>query len=423
MVSSSGTETAPTPMMRGVRDDDPAERRRVVVTGVGAISAAGRSMNDLWSALTEGRVCTSELNDVGADRSVAAGQVDVDWSGPEGVPAWLTSRMDRASRLALDAALQAQTDARIEISDQTAFAVGAITGTAHPADGAGWSAIGSGLSGASLGLNIAGPTFTVSAGGASGLAAAVVASQLIRAGVIRAAIAIGAEAPLTPAIWGAYDSLGMLDRSGSLSAQRPFDADRAGIVLGEGAAALMLEDRQLAAQRGARIYCEVGGEAMSSGPMGDGVAPTDIEVARRTYGDALLAGEISPSDVDVLVTAGVGTKLGDERETDIIERAFGRRVLDMYATAVSPNVSYTLGASGALSAAAAALMVDRRQIPPHATYETPDIACKLGFTKRLYEDQIVGAAVAAYGAHGQNAALILMPHASESGDEIPLVVN
>ena len=89
-------------------------------------------------------------------------------------------------------------------------------------------------------------------------------------------------------------------------ASDPFDARRQGMILGEGAAALMLEDRQLATQRGVHIYAEIGGEALSSGPMGDGQAPTDIEVARRATGDALLGGEIAPADVDVIVTAGLG---------------------------------------------------------------------------------------------------------------------
>ena len=411
------------PAMRGVRGGEPGERRRVVITGIGAISAAGRSVADFWAALSEGQVHASPLTAFDPPRAAAAGQVDPAWRGPAGAPGWLLARLDRASQLALDAALQAQSDARIEVSDQTAFAVGAISGIAHPAHGAGWSALGSGLSGASLGLNIAGPTFTISAGGASGLATVVLAAQLIRSGVIRAAIAIGAEAPLRPETWGAYESAGLLARSDDPRAQRPFDARRAGMLLGEGAAALMLEDRQLAAQRGIRVYAEIGGEAMTAGPMGDGQAPTDIEVARRAYGEAMLSGEISPSDIDVLVTAGVGSKLGDERETDIIERAFGRRTLDMYAAAVSPNVGYTIGAAGALSAVAGALIVNRKQIPPHATHEELDIACKLGFTQHLFEDRIVGAAVGAHGAHGQNAAVILIPHQAESGDEIPVLVR
>lgn len=408
---------------RGGYDEHAGERRRVVITGVGAISAAGLSASDYWSALSEGRVCTSALTAFESSRAAAAGQIDESWQGPVGAPAWLLERMDRASQLALDAAIQAQTDARIEINEQTAFAVGAVTGIGHPGAGSGWAQLGSGLSGASMGLNIAGPVFTVSMGGASGLAAVVLATQLIRSGVIRAAIAVGAEAPLRPEVWEAYESSGLLDGSDDPQAQRPFDANRKGMILGEGAAALMLEDRQLATQRGVHVYAEIGGEALTSGPMGDGRAPTDVELARRATGDAMLGGEISPSEVDVVIAAGQGSKLGDERETDIIERAFGRRTLDMYATTTTPNVGYTVGASGALSAVAAAMIVDRSQIPPHATHEEEDIACKLGFVQRLYEDRIVGAATAAYGAHGQNAALILMPHRPEAGDELAVVVN
>jgi 3-oxoacyl-(acyl-carrier-protein) synthase len=404
-------------------DDETGERRRVVITGVGAVTAAGLTAADYWSALCEGRVCTSPLTAFDAPRAAAAGQVDNSWRGSSGAPAWLLARMDRASQLALDAAIQAQTDARIEFNQQNAFAVGAVTGIGHPAAGNGWAQLGSGLSGASLGLNIAGPVFTVSMGGASGLGAVVLASQMIRSGFVRAAIAIGAEAPLRSDVWNAYERSGLLDRSDDLKAHRPFDANRVGMILGEGAGALMLEDRQLAVQRGVHIYAEIGGEALTSGPMADGQAPTDVEVARRATGDAMLRGEVSPSEVDVVVAAGLGSKFGDERETDIIERAFGRRTLDMYVATTTPNIGYTVGASGALSAVAAAMIVNERQVPPHATFQEEDIACRLGFVQKLYEDRIVGSATAAYGAHGQNAALVLMPHRPEPGDELAVMVN
>ncbi|MDE2892539.1 MAG: beta-ketoacyl synthase N-terminal-like domain-containing protein [Chloroflexota bacterium] len=408
---------------RGMTEEGQGDPRRVVITGLGAVTAAGSALSDYWSAVCEGRVCVSQLSAFDAHRPAAAGQIPDGWQDVLGAPDWLLARMDRASQLALAAAIQAQTDARIVFNEQNAFAVGAVTGTAHPNAGQGFAALGSGLSGASVGLNIAGPVFTVSMGGASGLASVVLASQTIRSGISRAAIAIGAEAPLRQDVWSAYESAGLLDSSDDPMAHRPFDANRQGMILGEGAAALMLEDRQLATQRGVHIYAEIAGEALTSGPMGDGLAPTDVEIARRATGDALLSGEIAPADIDVIVTAGVGSKLGDERETDVIERAFGRRTLDMYATALTPNVGYTIGASGALSAVSAALIVDQRKIPPHATYREPDIACKLGIVSRLYEDRIVGAATAAYGAHGQNAALILMPHRAEAGDELPLLVN
>ena len=408
---------------RGMTDEGEDASRRVVITGLGAVTAAGTTLSDYWSAICEGRVCTSALNAFDAPRPAAAGQVPGGWQGAPGAPDWLLARMDRASQLALDAAIQAQTDARIVFNQQNAFAVGAVTGTAHPSRGEGFAALGSGLSGASVGLNIAGPVFTVAMGGASGLASVVLATQLIRSGIIRAAVAIGAEAPLREDVWKAYESAGLLDATDDPMAYRPFDANRRGMILGEGAAALLIEDRQLATQRGVHIYAEIAGEALTSGPMGDGQAPTDVEIARRATGDALLSGEIAPAEIDVVITAGLGSRLGDERETDVIERAFGRRTLDMYATAVTPNVGYTVGASGALSAVSAALIVDQRKIPPHATLEEEDLACKLGIARRLYEDRIVGAATAAYGAHGQNAALILMPHRAEAGDELPLLVN
>jgi len=408
---------------RGVRTEEIGERRRVVVTGLGAVTAAGLQASDFWEALCDGRVCISPLTAFPAPRAAAAGQVSDSWAGPSGAPPWLLSRMDRASQLALDAAIQAQTDARIEFSQENAFVVGAVTGMAHPGGGDGWARLGSGLAGASLGLDVAGPVLTVSAGGASGLAAVVLAAQLIRSGVVRAALAIGAEAPFRAEVWQAYESSGLLDPTDDLRAQRPFDANRAGMILGEGAAALMLEDRQLATQRGVHVYAEVGGEAMTAGPMGDGLGPTDVEIARRATGEAMLGGEVSPSDIDVIVAAGLGSGAGDERETDIIERAFGRRTLDMYAATVSPNVGYAVGASGALSAVAAAQIVSQRKIPPHATLAELDVACRLGFVQEQIEDRIVGVATAAYGAHGQNAALVLLPHVAESGDELPLLVN
>lgn len=402
--------------------DEDTQRRRVVITGVGAITAAGPTAADFWRALSDATVHTSPLTAFDPPRSAAAGQV-ADDAGPASVPDWLLQRLDRSSRFALHAAIQAVEDARIMIGQANAHAVGAITGTAHPGAGTGWAALGSGLAGASIGLDIAGPVFTISAGGASGLAAVVSATQLIRSGIVRAALAIGAEAPLRAEVWNQYESAGLLDPGDDPHAQRPFDARRQGWVLGEGAAALMLEDRQLATQRGVKIYAEIGGEAMSAGPIGDGQAPTDVEIARRAVGEALLSGEVAPGDIDVAITAGIGLPKGDPRETDLLERSFGRRVLDMYVTTTTPNVGYTLGAAGALSAVAAALVVSERQIFPHATYAEADIECGLDVARRLYQDRIVGTVTTAHGTHGQNAALALLPHQPEAGDELPVLIR
>ena len=298
----------------------------------------------------------------------------------------------------------------------------ALTGTAHPqAEGEGWAALGAGLAGATIGLNIAGPAFAISAGGASGAAAIVQAAAMIRSGVVRAALAVGAEAPLSANVWEAWERAGLLDPGAEPDAQRPFDARRRGLVLGEGAGALLLEDRQLAVQRGARIYAELAGEAQTSGPPGDGQPPTDIEIARHAVSDALSRAGLSPQMIDVVFTAGIGTPAGDARETDLLERALGGRIRDMYVTAVSPAVGYTIGASGALSAVAAAIALSEGRTPPHATWRELDPACNLGLNTRQRSDQLMGAVVAGYGAHGQNAALALTRHRAAAGDELPLL--
>lgn len=391
--------------------------RRVVISGIGAVSAAGPTTPDLWQALLDGCIASTPLH--GAPRPAAGGRI-VDYQGPAGVPMGLLERMDRASQLGLDAAIQAVADARIQFHRENAFAVAAVSGTAHPQGGEGWAALGSGLAGATVGLNIAGPAFTVSAGGASGLAAIAQAAGMIRAGVVRASVALGAEAALEPSVWEVWERLGLLDPGADGGAQRPFDARRQGVVLGEGAAALLLEDRQLAAQRGARIYAEIAGEAQTSGPPGDGRPPTDVEIARRAISDAMRRAELSPQAVDVVFTAGVGTPQGDPRETDILERSFGSRIQDMYVTAVSPTTGYAIGASGALSAAAAAICIAEETIPPHASWSEPDPACGLDITVRARRDRIFGAVVAAYGTHGQNAAIALTPHRAAPGDELPM---
>ena len=406
--------------MRHPEDED---ERRVVISGIGAITAAGPTAPDFWQALIDGSVHLSALEaaaGVEPPRPAAAGAIR-GYDGPNGVPQGFLERLDRAGRFALDAAIQAVGDARVGLNEANAYAVGAITGTAHPGGGESWAALGSGISGAAIGLSIRGPVFTINAGGASGLAAVAAAAQMIRAGTIRAALAIGAEAPLRPEIWNAYEAAGLLDPQADPRGQMPFDVRRRGLALGEGAAALWLEDRQLAVQRGARIYAEVAGEAITAGGIGDGQPPTDIDIARHAIGAALRVQELGPQTIDVLVASGAGTPRGDARETDIIERSFGRRTLDMYITAITPNIGYTVGASGALGLLAAALTVAESRVFPHATFREVDIECNLDVTTRLREDRIAGAMATAYGAHGQNAAVALMPHSAVAGDELPLL--
>lgn len=400
--------------------DDP---KRVVITGVGAVSAAGPTAPDFWSALLDGRCCITPLEGPGIPRPAVAGQI-ADYGGPAGVPETFASCLSRSAQLALDAAIQAIADSRITFNAENAFDVAAVIGTAHGSGvgaAAGRSFFSSGLSGSATGLNIAGPVFTINADGASGLAAILHGAQLIRSGTASVAVVGGADAPLAADVWSAYESAGWLSSQLNPEAHRPFDLLRDGMVLGEGAAVLVLEDRALAAARGARVYAEIAGGALTSGPLGDGMAPTDVTIARRALGNALRDADRSPHEIDIVFAAGLGTKQGDQRETDILERAFGARILGMYVTAASPVIGYVAGASGAFSAVAAALAVSEQIVPPHATYAEPDPDCALDINRKAQRDNVYSAAVCAYGAAGQSAALLITAHQAEPGDEIPTV--
>ena len=403
-----------------VMPSEDAGPRRVVITGIGAVTPAGPTAPDYWGALVAGRVCTGPITAFEPGRPAAAGMI-AGYEPPAGVPERLLSRLDRGSVMALDAAIQAIGDARIAFNAENAFAVGAIIGSAHPG-GEGWAALSAGLASTTVGLSIAGPSFAVQAGAASGLAAICTAAGMIRGGAVRAALAGGTDA-LEERTWRAYERAGLLDPGEDPEAQRPFDARRRGMVPGEGAAVLLLEDRQLATQRGARIYAEIAGEAMTAGPPGDGQPPTDVEIARRAIGNALRNAGISPQTVDAVFTGGAGLPEGDARETDILERAFGIHIRDMYITAASPATGHALGASGALGALAAAISVSEGVVPPHATFGEADPACGLDIAERAREDRLAAVIASAYGSHGENAAVVLARHRAAAGDELQVIAE
>lgn len=401
----------------------PASPKRVVITGIGAITAAGWTAPDLWQALLDARCAATPIHHLGAHGAAVAGQI-AEFDGPSGVPQSFKDRLGRSSRLALDAAIQAIADARINFTLENAYQVAAIIGSAHGAtnaDGDAWPFFSTGLSGSTMGLNIAGPAYSINADGASALVAIQQATDLIRNDHVSVALAGGADAPLSPEVWAAYQTAGLLSSQADPTAQRPFDLLRDGLILGEGAGVLVLEDRDIAVPRGARIYAEVIGTGFTSGPPGDGFAPTDVDIARRAITTAIRDANRSPNEIDVVFTAGIGTPAGDKRETDILERAFGSRIVDTYVSAVSPVTGYTAGAAGALSAIAAAFTLTEQIMPPHATYSEPDPDCALDITTTPQRDHLAAALISGYGSMGQNAAIILATHQSEPGDEVPIV--
>ena len=146
-----------------------------------------------------------------------------------------------------------------------------------------------------------------------------------------------------------------------------------------------------------------------------------MDIARRAIGNAIRDSGKSPNEIDLVLTAGTGTIAGDKRETDILERSFGARVQDLYVTAITPTIGYTIGAAGALAAIAATLAISDGITPPHATYAEADPDCKLDISRKAQRDNLYGSVVNAYSALGQNASLLIMKHHAETGDAIPVL--
>ncbi len=259
-------------------------------------------------------------------------------------------------------------------------------------------------------FGLTGPNFCTVSACASGAHGVGEAYRMIRDGLLDVAIAGGSESATLPLTVAAFAQMQALTKNADPeTASRPFDAERDGFVLSEGACALVLEDAERAAVRGARVYAEVVGYGASDDafhitapdPKGSGAA---IAI-RRALEDA----GAEPSAVDYVNAHGTSTPLNDAGETQALKTALGEDVA--HAVAVSSTKSMTghmLGAAGAVEAAVCALAIQRGVIPPTIHYRTPDPDCDLDYTPNEARQMEVRLAISnSFGFGGQNAVLAL----------------
>jgi nodulation protein E len=230
-----------------------------------------------------------------------------------------------------------------------------------------------GASHISMSFGITGPTFTTTSACASSAHAMGVALMMLRAGMIDVAITGGAEAPITPGAFVAWEGLRVLARDTC----RPFSADRGGMVLGEGAGALILETLEHAQQRGARIYAELAGFGMSADahnlvqPAPEGMA----QAIRLALNDAQLA----PSDIAYVNAHGTGTPQNDPAETAAIRSAFGEHATTLLVSSTKSMHGHLLGAASALEAIATILAIREQRAPATLGFLAPDPLCDLDY--------------------------------------------
>jgi 3-oxoacyl-[acyl-carrier-protein] synthase II len=404
---------------------------RVVVTGLGAVSPLGIGIPALWDGLLAGRSgvrCVQHFDTDNLLVKIAAEVPDFDpkaFMDPKSV-----RRMDRFAQFAIAATREALADANLEITDENRDRIGIMMNTG----GGGIPSIESNvtamaLSGpsrvsalvipmfapnmassqVSIALGIHGPTITSAAACASGVQAYVDAVRLLRAGEADVVVTGGTEAGITPVALSGLANMHALSRRNNEPerASRPFDLERDGFVFGEGAGVFILETEEHAARRGAKVYAEALGGALTSDAFHLTAPEPSGRGARMAMSQAIERAQMEPHEIDYIAAHATATPIGDLAETLAIKGALGDHARKVAISANKSMVGHMLGAAGAISAIASVLAIRDGIVPPTINLDTPDPECDLDYVPNVARRMPVRAAmVNGFGFGGQNASTI-----------------
>jgi 3-oxoacyl-[acyl-carrier-protein] synthase II len=404
---------------------------RVVVTGLGAVTPLGLDVATTWEGLITGKSGIDYITqfDTNGFETRIAGEVKgfepADYIGRKEA-----RRMDRFSQLAVAAAMQAVQDARFEINDGIRDNVGVL--------------IGSGIGGlmtlseqlsillergpdrvspflvpmmiadmasaqVSITLGARGPNFCPTSACSSGSDAIGTAYEIIKRGDARAMLTGGTESIITPIGVAGFIANRALSSNNDppQKASRPFDAERDGFVIGEGAAVFVLEDLAYAQERGARILAEVTGYGASSDAVHITQPSEDGEGAARAMKMAIRKAGLEPTDVDYINAHGTSTPLNDKIETIAIKSVFGDYAYHVPISSTKSMTGHLLGAAGAIEGMVCIKAIETGIIPPTINYTTPDPDCDLDYVPNQARQANVSAAVSnSFGFGGHNSVLV-----------------
>lgn len=415
--------------------------RRTVVTGVGVIAPGGVGREAFWETITAGRTATRKITffDPSGFRSQIAAEADFDPLAA-GLTPEETERMDRYIQFAVVAADEAIRESGIDLDaidrDRLGVTLGsAVGGTMYLENGyvavsdhgkewlvdpdKAWPFLYQAIVPSSLASEVAlkfgahGPSTVMSTGCTSGIDAIGYGHQLIQDDEADVVIAGASESPISPISMACFDPIKATSarNDDAEHASRPFDRDRDGFVMGEGAAVLLLEEREHAIKRGARIICEVAGYSNRGNAFHmTGLRPDGLEMAEAIT-DAMQQGDIAPEDIDYINAHGSGTKQNDRHETAAFKRSLGDQAYKIPISSIKSMIGHSLGGIGAVEMAACALVIDRGVIPPTANYENPDPECDLDYTPRTARQQHVDVALSTGSGFGgfQSAMIFARP--------------
>lgn len=411
---------------------DRCPRRRVVITGLGAISPVGGTAPETWASFVAGRSGVARVESFDVSPYPAKIAAEVKGFDPVAhIDAKEARRMARNSQFAVVAAREAVVDAGLDMAAEDRERFGVVLGTGIGGIDVILDPIGrmysqgsvrvtphqaiehlSNMAAFHVGLEhgCLGPLSTVVTACAAGTQALGEGTEWIRRGAADVVLAGGTEAQVNFLFFSGFSAMRVLSSRNDEPerASRPFDADRDGFVIGEGAAIMVLESLEHAEARGARIYAEVLGQAASADayhiaqPDASGAGPA--RCMRWALADAGLA----PEAIDYINAHGSATVQNDVAETVAIKRVFGEHAYRVMVNSTKSMIGHCFGGAGALEALATVMSVATDVVHPTINLERPDPACDLDYVPREARHRTVRAALAnSFGLGGQNACLVV----------------
>lgn len=408
-----------------------SRERRVVVTGLGCVSPVGNTIADSWAALIEGKsgIATVTKFDATPLSTRFAGEVK-DFNVEEYIPGKEARHMDTFIHYGMAAGIQAMQDSGLAVTEENAERIGVIVGS-----GIGGlpmiedtqaelmnrgprrispffvpSSIINMISGhLSIKYGLKGPNLAIVTACTTGLHCIGAAARMIEYGDADVMIAGGAESTVSPLGIGGFAAARALSARNDdpATASRPWDKDRDGFVLGEGAGVMVLEEYEHAKARGAKIYAEVLGFGMSADAYHMTAPLEDGDGARRCMISAMKNAEINPDQVDYVNAHGTSTPLGDIAETVAIKRALGEHAKNIVVNSTKSMTGHLLGGAGGLESVFTVLALHHQISPPTINIFNQDPACDLDYCANSARNMPINIAVKnSFGFGGTNGTLI-----------------
>ena len=410
------------------------ELKRVVVTGLGALTPIGNTLEEYWNNLIAGKSGAAPIQQFDASKFKTQFACEVkNFNVEDFIDRKEVRKLDQFSQYAMVSASEAMADSQLMEANPNVDRIGVIWGSGigglktfqdecqnfFEGDGTPKfnpffipkmiADIASGHISIKYGLR--GPNYVTVSACASSTNAIIDAFNLIRLGKADAIVTGGSEAAVNEMGVGGFNGLRALSmrNDSPQTASRPFDKDRDGFVLGEGAGALILEEYEHAVKRGAKIYAEVAGGGMSgdayhmTAPHPEGIG------ARNVMRAALEDAELKPEDVDYVNVHGTSTPLGDVAETKAIQQVFGEYAYNLNISSTKSMTGHLLGAAGAIEAIACIMAVKHDIVPPTINHFTddPEMDNKLNFTFNTAQKRVVNVALSnTFGFGGHNTSAI-----------------